>query len=373
MIEEWHRLAEELARQLVERGVLVDPHWREAFENTPRHVFVPTWFRNPDSLVHEGDSDWLSSTYRDASLVTRYVPVPGAEELRWATSSSTMPSLMSRMLHLLDVRDGQRVLEIGTGTGYNAALLCYRLGGEHVTSIDLDPKLVRCASAALDSLGWQPRLSVGDGEKGVADRAPYDRIISTASVPAIPPAWVEQLGHDGVIVADLRGGLSSNLIVLHKTAAGSVEGRFMATPGHFMWCRREVENPLRDGGRFNRTYDATDPLRLTTDTDPRTIEEGGARLLVQELYERDLTVWETDESGGRVLHLCTDDASWCDVELSFKPYQVTQGGPTDIWDMVERALIHWSALGRPAAERFGLSVTLSGRNLWLDVPENVIV
>jgi len=68
------------------------------------------------------------------------------------TSSSTMPSLMARMLEALDVHDGQRVLEIGTGTGYNAALLCYRLGSANVVSIDIDPGLVAAANEHLGSL-----------------------------------------------------------------------------------------------------------------------------------------------------------------------------------------------------------------------------
>jgi SAM-dependent methyltransferase len=92
-----------------------------------------------------------------------------------STSSSTMPSLMARMLEALDVRDGHRVLEIGTGTGYNAALLCHRLGPRNVVSIDIDPTLVAAARSRLADLGYHPTLVAGDGTTGAVQHGPYDR------------------------------------------------------------------------------------------------------------------------------------------------------------------------------------------------------
>ena len=79
-----------------------------------------------------------------------------------------MPSLMARMLEALDVRDGHRVLEIGTGTGYNAALLCHRLGACNVVSIDIDPTLIVATRKRLAGLGHHPTLVVGDGTAGAA-------------------------------------------------------------------------------------------------------------------------------------------------------------------------------------------------------------
>ncbi len=122
-----------------------------------------------------------------------------------STSSSTMPSLMARMLEALDVQDGHRVLEIGTGTGYNAALLCHRLGSGKVVSIDVDPTLVAVARDHLAGLDYHPILVVGDGAAGVARHGPYDRIIATAAVPEIPVPWIEQLTPGGKILANLRG------------------------------------------------------------------------------------------------------------------------------------------------------------------------
>ena len=89
------------------------------------------------------------------------------------------------MLEALEVTDGCRVLEIGTGSGYNAALLCERLGSEHVTSVHIDPDLVALARERLAANGYTPTLAA-DGADGYPRSALYDRIIATCSVPAIP-------------------------------------------------------------------------------------------------------------------------------------------------------------------------------------------
>ena len=172
---------------------------------------------------------------------------------------------MAQMLTLLDVDSGMRVLEIGTGTGFNAALLCHRLGDANVTSIDIDTMLVETARARLAGLGHRPFLATGDGALGVPVRAPYSRIIATAAVATIPPAWISQLVHGGRIVADVRGELASALLVADKTTPSSVRGRFHDTPGHFMWLRSRADHPLRDGTDPDTSFDFTQPTQTTSD------------------------------------------------------------------------------------------------------------
>jgi protein-L-isoaspartate(D-aspartate) O-methyltransferase len=180
--------------------------------------------------------------YSDDSLVTKAKPhaaghmLAGGQPLRVPTSSSTMPSLMARMLEALDVHDGMRVLEIGTGTGYNAALLAHRLGAANVVSIDIDPDLIDQARQRLAELGHSPTLLTGDGAAGAADHGPYDRIIVTAAVPEIPLAWIEQLTPGGKILANLRGdlaGASLCLLTKHDTD-DEVIGPILPIGGHFM-------------------------------------------------------------------------------------------------------------------------------------------
>jgi protein-L-isoaspartate(D-aspartate) O-methyltransferase len=157
---------------------------------------------------------WLKLVYSNRLLVI-------ADDQK-RLSSSSMPSMMARFLSLLDVHDGNTVLEIGTGSGYNAALLSERLGSDRVTSIDIDADLVEAARAALASCGYAPALAVQDGFYGYPAGAPYNRIVATCSVPRIPSAWIDQLVPDGVIVAPLTNHL---LVGLHRRADDSLSGR----------------------------------------------------------------------------------------------------------------------------------------------------
>lgn len=168
----WQARARALARSLTERGVLHSEGWRAAVEQTPRHLFVSA---NTD--VTDVDA-WLDQVYSDATLVVQRRSPPSAQAVdglgaELPTSSSTMPSLMVEMLEALDLRDGHRVLEIGTGTGYNVALLSHRLGGEHVVSIDIDPYLVQAAGQRLNELGLRSyyRHLRGSGNSAGVDRS----------------------------------------------------------------------------------------------------------------------------------------------------------------------------------------------------------
>ncbi|MBV9030264.1 MAG: methyltransferase domain-containing protein [Pseudonocardiales bacterium] len=101
-------------------------------------------------------------------------------------SSTSMPALMTRMLEALDIRDGHDVLEIGAGTGYNAALLSHRLGDQHVFAVDIEPTLIRLVRERLAKIGYHPTLVTADGADDLPEHAPYDRVITTCSVSAVP-------------------------------------------------------------------------------------------------------------------------------------------------------------------------------------------
>lgn len=118
--------------------------WADAFASVPRHLFVPR-FHQQDSTgtwqpLTRSDPAYLETVHSDTALTTQL------DERGVPTSSSSQPSIMLAMLEALDVSEGHRVLELGTGTGYNAALLCHRLGDANVTSIDIDPDLIDTAA-----------------------------------------------------------------------------------------------------------------------------------------------------------------------------------------------------------------------------------
>jgi protein-L-isoaspartate O-methyltransferase len=148
-----------MAERFAQDGDLRTAEWRAAFLSTWRHPYVPAYYPSlsePYVLCVDPARRalWLDAVYSDETLVTKVQPIPLSRAFRPATgwmytSSSTKPALVLRMLETLDVRDGNRVLEIGTGSGYNCALLCQRLGGAQVTSVDIDPELVDLAAERL--------------------------------------------------------------------------------------------------------------------------------------------------------------------------------------------------------------------------------
>ncbi|MFG3283936.1 methyltransferase domain-containing protein [Streptomyces sp. NPDC048111] len=229
-----------LVRRIAAGGALTDPALRAAFDAVPRHLFVPyfyeygaaagghvrLWGEDPDPVRRER---WLTGVYDDVPLATRMRD----GEL---VSSSSQPSLMARMLEALDLGDGDRVLEVGAGTGYNAALLCHRLGEECVTTIDLDPEITESARAHLDATGYHPAVLTGDGARGAPARAPFDRIVATCTIGSVPPDWPDQCRPGALILAPLATGL----IRLRVSGPGRAEGRFLHTPAYFV--------PLRGSG-----------------------------------------------------------------------------------------------------------------------------
>ncbi|WP_411079108.1 methyltransferase domain-containing protein [Streptomyces sp. cmx-18-6] len=232
-----------LVRDIAAQGGLTDPAWRAAFEQVPRHLFVPYYYvhgirgyerlraDDPDPVRRER---WLRGAYGDGPLATR---MRDGELI----SSSSQPSLMALMLDALDVREGHTVLEIGTGPGYNAALLSHRLGDAAVTSVDLDPEITEPARDHLAAAGHHPVVITGDGAGGCPQRAPYDRIIATCTLPSVPPAWPEQCRTGARILAPVATGLVSLEVreTAHAPRAGVkyAEGNFLHTPAYFVPLR----------------------------------------------------------------------------------------------------------------------------------------
>lgn len=195
-------LHQRLIDQLATKGLLDNPRQRAAFQAVRREHFLP----GVD----------LDRIYRDDAVTIQAGP-GGA-----VTSSSSQPSIMAMMLAQLDPQPGDHVLEIGAGTGYNAALLAHLVGPSgQVTTIDIDPAITQTARANLARAGVgaaetaaDVEVRTGDGWLGVADRAPFDRIQVTVGVWDLAPAWTAQLAPGGTLVAPLwlRAGV-------HVTAA----------------------------------------------------------------------------------------------------------------------------------------------------------
>src|SRR5580704_4983345 len=225
------RARRRLVRELDRKGL--SPAHRAVLERVPRHLFVPRfWIPREDtedgwesvaSAEPEQHQRWLDLAYSDEALFIQ------RDESSWLRrSSASMPSVMAEMLAAAELERGHRVLEIGTGSGYNAALLC-ELAGE-VVSIDCDAELVEAARWRLAGAGYTPTLAAGDGFDGYAPGAPYDRVIATCAVRQVPLSWLAQTRPGGLVLAMLPHGM----VRLQIQADGSAQGRFHPFPFAFM-------------------------------------------------------------------------------------------------------------------------------------------
>ncbi|HET7035193.1 MAG TPA: methyltransferase domain-containing protein [Thermomicrobiaceae bacterium] len=173
-----------LIEQLRASGALRDEAVASAFRAVPRELFLP-------GLP-------LDQVYQDQAIVTK-------EENGVGVSSSSQPAIMAIMLQQLDVRPGMQVLEIGAGTGYNAALLQQLVTDSgRVVTVDIDPEVAGWARERLRAAGY-PRVAVvrADGAGGYAPAAPYDRVQLTVGTAEIAPAWAAQLYPSGRLVLPL--------------------------------------------------------------------------------------------------------------------------------------------------------------------------
>jgi protein-L-isoaspartate(D-aspartate) O-methyltransferase len=217
-------LRAKLVGDLRDRGLLKSALVESAFRSVPRHVFLP--------------GIDLDEAYQDEAI-----PVKIEDGL--PVSSSSQPAIMALMLEQLDVRPGQHVLEIGAGTGYNAALLAHLVGDEgRVATVEIDEGLAEAARQHLAEAGNEERVEVvcDDGGYGYPEGAPYDRIIVTAAAWDITPSWWTQLKDGGRIVLpiSLRGPQVSVAFVQRgdMLESASVE------PCGFMELRGEFAAPV---------------------------------------------------------------------------------------------------------------------------------
>ena len=194
---ERHAMVDEILQMTVQMRGLgqagLDPRLLRALRLVPRHEFVP----------HE---------VSPMAYANRPVPIGFGQTI-------SQPFIVALMTDLLRVRPSDRVLEIGTGSGYQAAVLSL-LAGE-VYSVEIVPELAERAAQVLSRLGYaNVRTKIGDGNQGWEDHAPYDAIMVTAAPARVPPALIEQLKPGGRLVIPV-GEVSQELLLVVKGADGA--------------------------------------------------------------------------------------------------------------------------------------------------------
>ncbi|AEW98854.1 hypothetical protein SCATT_p06610 (plasmid) [Streptantibioticus cattleyicolor NRRL 8057 = DSM 46488] len=324
-----------------------DSRWLVPVADVPRHELVPRWWERDGSgawELRDGPSDpeaWAEAAYADRSLVTRVGPLhadqaePDDRPEGRPTSSATLPSLVVRMLRHGRLGDGLSLLDLGTGAGGLAAYACYRLGDACVTSLDVDPYLVRAAGERLADMHCYPTLITADATREVPGT--YDRIVSTVALtpgPGLRPV-VGALAYGGRIATTLAR--TSLIITGWKDRHGDVIGQVERDMAGFMPTRSGADHPPA----------LTDLLTLArqahgehTSTGRYPVVDVGNAWELRSMLEVTLPGVELDyETNGhqRTAYLAHPDGSWARASAErTDPPEVHQSGPQRLWDALER-------------------------------------
>jgi protein-L-isoaspartate O-methyltransferase len=347
------------ATALADKVTAAAPDWHRAVSDTPRHLLVPRWWRRiPNSPAQEWElgsppedsPEFLDAAHADDTLVTRVGPRhadharPGDRAVGEPTSSSTLPGLIVSMADRLGVRHGDRVLDVGTGPGYSAALFAHRYGDEHVTSVDVDPYLVAAARERLAGLGRTPRIEAIDATGALPGDA-YDRIMATVAVRPVPASWLRALRPGGRVVATVAG--TALLVTADMGEDGTARGAVQPDPASFMEARRQADYPPKLNEVFAAARDADgEDVRPPARPIPDLWRDWPLRWL----FELDTPGVETraatrPDDHRRVTWLLAGDGSWARAEDGPRPL-VHQAGPRRLWDALERVTRTWDELGR---------------------------
>ncbi|MFB7368327.1 protein-L-isoaspartate O-methyltransferase [Streptomyces sp. NPDC056222] len=353
--------------RLEEAGELTAGPVRDALLALPREVLMPQayvrrsapdeppywdlldWSRPGDRdelmrLLHSGDS--VSVQHAGENILGR---LPGPRSGGSMTAMSSTMGMTAGLLQRLDLRRGQRVLDVGTGAGVTAAVACFVCGHDGVVTIDIDGYVSEASRARLSTLGYRPTVVTGDGLDGRPTEGPYDRIFVSFAVPRVPSAFVAQLAPGGRALMTLGTSSPSwpGLAVVTRTGEGVLGAELVA-----------VEFGHRGGAGFDRLFLSADFRRRIDNS------EGGRtrRSRMEPPTDTDRGMWLALDHlhPGLVRHFGTDDltigaprcGSWIRARrVGHRRWEVTSAGPRDIWAEIHDIADRWRAAGSPDTYR----------------------
>ncbi|GCD99266.1 methyltransferase domain-containing protein [Embleya hyalina] len=363
----------EIVGALDREGAFPAPWVREAMLAVPRAAFAPDVVWHPDPATghytavdrHADPDAWDEVVLRPEPVVTQVDDGTTDSVGDLASSSLSDYRAVASFLTELDVHPGQRVLEIGTGPGWTAALLAWRLGGENIVSVEIDAALAAGARAAHARVGLSPTVITGDGTLGAPDAGTFDRVHATAAFThRVPYAWIEQTRPGAVIVAPWSPGFGAGaLLRLVSGDDGTASGKLVRSVA-FMELRGE-----RDG--------AGAAFEAAREAEPAT-GESEVEWVLDSLYRdgnfthavalRVPDVRLETLGAGTVWRLWDRQGSWALVDDRPGVGKAVQGGPRRLWDEVDTALA-WQDEHRIHGYDFGITVEPDHQWAWAERPD----
>jgi protein-L-isoaspartate(D-aspartate) O-methyltransferase len=346
---------ERYADELKASGAIGSAAVERAFRTVERHRLLETfYYRDADSrrtVEHDPAHprrDHLALIYADTALATRYIGGMPA-------SSTSQASLVARMLELLDLSEGMKILEVGAGTGYNAALLAEIVGDQRlVVTVDVLEDVVEQTRRLLADTGYpQIQVLLRDGFEGVPEQAPFDRIVATVGCSDLSPHWAEQLADDGAMLVPLTQANGHPLALIRKDG-GVLRGRMVERTGFI-----PVRGPLHIEDLWALGVRVTDPAQAVHE--PDSTPRFSARRPDEPIMGL------SDDETDFLFFLGLNDRRACHAPqgpaLSDGPDGWAALAPDGIWwwkdeclaRELDRLYREWDARGRPALQDYEIS------------------
>ncbi|MFI9082331.1 methyltransferase domain-containing protein [Streptomyces sioyaensis] len=333
------------AATLAEKVTHPQSRWHDAVASTPRHLFVPRWWwKEPTGpVLADGPSNpdlWKRVAYADTTVLTRIGTLhadhaqPDDHPEGLPTSSATLPSLTLQMYRHVRPAEGMDILDVGTGSGYGAALLAHRFGNARVTTLDVDPYLTKAAAERLDAAGLAPHVLTADAMEPLPGQ--WDRIVCTVSLPRIPPSLLAALRTGGRLVTNIAN--TCLVIGVEKTEDGGAVGRVERDWAGFMTTRHGDDYPPAQADRFEQVHDQ-DGEEVTTGRYPvlQVMEAWDLWTMLELTAPGIAHRYEEGPAGERTAWMVHADGSWARAEgRGTDAPTVHQGGPRRLWDELER-------------------------------------
>ncbi|MBV9022070.1 MAG: hypothetical protein JO125_04610 [Chloroflexi bacterium] len=354
---------------------------RQAFLQVPRHIFISSFFEGKQLHVapHPCDEQawhtWLRKIYTDEALTTKQ------DILGLPTSSSSQPSVMAVMLESLNVQPENYVLEVGTGTGYNAALLGHLVAHpSQITTMDIDPELICLARPCIEhTIGEGEMVLTGNGLLGYTPNAPYDRLIATGSTLPIPIAWMQQLQTGGKLVLDMRGRLSGGLLLLEKPGHERAIGRFLPEWHHihFMSLRAAATDevspclpknyqqlPLQEHVSLTPHDAAYDCASHFSSYEQFRGQDNAVNLWLQWALPEVFIKWKGRPEASYAV--VTDARTVVTIARREQGIEVIARGERPLWSNTLQAYQDWCSAGKPGWEAYTLLIDQHNQHIHMN-------
>ncbi|GHO88207.1 methyltransferase domain-containing protein [Dictyobacter formicarum] len=319
-----------------------------AFRRVPRHAFVPVFFDRvtPNArewrMVSSDQAEWLQKVYTNQPLTI------SIDQDGYPDSSSSHPGLMARMLQSVQLHPGSRVLEIGTGTGYNAALVAALVGTTNVITVDINAALLDAARARIERIvGPGVRVLHADGRNLPANLGLFDALIVTGAHERVEPSWINALAPGGRIIFNWAQGLIKVMLEAEKVG-DTLVGRVCEYGGEFMF--------LHAGNGVKRTLLPCTPLELVEATafQSQIFDDPDFSFFLQIHIPLAYSLWR--KSTGAKVYVVEEQEHH--RMLQFFPEKIR--GDRSLWEEIQTLYAQFDNLARPKYTTFTFSCTLEG-------------